>query len=84
MYPQPKMPNSSCQDLHFSKYHGLILGFACNRNAAKLLAATILTNKLLNFKFAKYKRKNTEIKTIRGETLLIQTFPKNVLFKIPK
>lgn len=78
------MPNSSCQDLHFSKYHGLIFGLACKRNAAKLLAATILINKHLNFKLAKYKRKNTEIITIRGDILLIQTFPKNVLFKIPK
>lgn len=84
MYPQPKIPNSSCHDLHFSKYQGLILGLACNRNAAKLLAATILISKLLNFKLAKYKRKNTEIITIMGDILLIQTFPKNVLFKTPK
>lgn len=66
MYPQPKIPNSSCHDLHLSKYQGLILGLACKRNAAKLLAATILINKLLNLKLAKYKRKNTEIITIRG------------------
>ena len=84
MYPQPKIPNSSCKDLHFSKYQGLTFGLACKRNAAKLLAATILTNKLLNFKLAKYKRKNTEIITIRGDILLIKTFPKNVLFKNPK
>ena len=84
MYPQPKIPNSSCHDLHFSKYQGLILGLACNRSAAKLLAATILISKPLNFKLAKYKRKNTEIITIMGDILLIQTFPKNVLFKKPK
>lgn len=84
MYPQHKIPNSSCHDLHLSKYQGLILGLACKRNAAKLLAATILINKLLNLKLAKYKRKNTEIITIRGDILLIQTFPKNVLFKIPQ
>ncbi len=76
IYSQHNMPYSSCINLHFSKYQGLMFGFACKRNAAKLLAPTIFIKELLNRNLEKYRRKNTDIIMTKGDTLLIQIFPK--------